>query len=168
MPPYKKPAENNYGFTLPELLVSLTLLSLLSLGFIASYFHARQSAQDGFYRARAMAIATDLIKRIQLNGKDNAALATYLQLLQELPEPSDNQPDFNCQNPANPCSPVQIATNDVTEINYYLHQSLPKADLHMQACDHNLCLKLTWLELQPDQCRNQTSNCLFIKFRIPY
>lgn len=152
---------SHQGFTIIEMLVSLVLLSLVSLGFITTYLQTKQALQQGFYRIRAIAIADDLIERINLVSKDAGALALYLE--RDLLD-SDVEPGFGCHNRIYPCTPKQIAAADIEAITYYLGHSLPNGNLKVDGCNGSLCITLSWLETDLDSCKTESNNCVFTKF----
>ena len=148
------------GFTLLELLIALTLLALMLLGFYASFLAVQQHMQDGIHRARAASIAMELMNRIRSTGRNTAARAVYLQSNMSA-FPVLSVPDFACHNTMYPCAPAEIAAADMQEIYYRFLTSLPQPDMQLEACDRSLCLVISWRDTDLEQCAAHADQCLY-------
>ena len=168
MPECSKTGKIHQGFTLLEILISIALLSLLSLVFITIFLQTKQKIQNGFYKAQAATIATNLIESIRLVRKDTEATTLYSPLYnQQTQWPLDTELNLTCHNATLPCNTGQIVADDINQIHYRVRQSLPNGNLQLNFCDANhdrsLCLTIFWLEEQ-NACQTEATHCLFIKF----
>ena len=86
---------NQQGVTLVEVLVSMFLLGIAVIGFVALQVRALSATSESSYRSQAMSIAQDLSERMRANyGKiakyrtaNWTVLPTFLSALNLIPPP---------------------------------------------------------------------------------
>jgi type IV pilus assembly protein PilV len=93
------------GFTLIEGLISLVVLSVGMLGIAGLYVQALESSQGALLRTKAILFAEDMADRMRANRGGAPFYATD--------GPALNGCDDFGGNAANPCTPQQMAQNDL-------------------------------------------------------
>jgi type IV pilus assembly protein PilV len=91
------------AFTLVEVLVALTVLSIGMLGIAALYTQALGAGRSTQYRTQAVNLLSDLADRIRVNRLGQAAYSGA---------PANNACDAQSGGPAD-CAPPQMAAHDL-------------------------------------------------------
>lgn len=102
------------GFTLPEVMVALTVLSVGMLGIAAMYAQGLGASRSALYRTQAINLVADMADRIRTN---RAALAAYAG-------PASHH---GCGPPGGmDCTPAEMAAHDVFLWSQQVQRLLPK------------------------------------------
>ena len=102
------------GFTLPEVMVALTVLSVGMLGIAAMYAQGLGASRSALYRTQAINLVADMADRIRTN---RAALAAYAG-------PASHH---GCGPPGGMnCTPTEMAAHDLFLWSQQVQRLLPK------------------------------------------
>lgn len=107
-------AKRNRGFTMVEVLVSVTIFSVGLIGVARLQVVSKQSNYDAVQRVTATTIAQDLLSRMRSNSGD---LSTYVEndgALQVNYNDETSLPNPDCIN--NTCTAQQLAVRDLWDI----------------------------------------------------
>ena len=97
----KRPQQNQYGFSLVEVLIALIILSVGMLGIAGLYVQSMQAGRTSLFRHHAVTLAGDIADRIRANP---TAAAAY-----EATAGADN----GCVAGGIDCTPAQMAAQDI-------------------------------------------------------
>lgn len=125
---------NQQGATLIEVLVSMFLLGVAVIGFVALQVRSMSVTGESVSRAQAMAIAQDLSERMRANYSQLAAYSAANWAL---------TPNADCYTAA--CTPAQIVLFDVRLTRDAL-SSLPNGSISVARCTgyNNTCIYVAW------------------------
>ncbi len=104
------------GFTILEVLVSITLIAIALLGSAALQAYSTKVTQGGQFRSQAVVLGMDIVERIEANNP-GAVTGSYIGTLPA----SSNAPD--CV--VSMCSPADLAAFDLDQIEQNLVRQLP-------------------------------------------
>lgn len=159
------------GVTLVEVLVSVLILGIGVMGFVAMQMRALGSTSDAYERAQATAIASDFVERMtgQLNNPDRDLVTNKLKTRDQMlafytnptywkPWGSNEQRDTTCLN--GPCNTTaQMALFDINEARYNAATLLANGQVRLGNCPDKVanavaardlaCFFISWGETQP-------------------
>lgn len=123
------------GATLIEVLVSMFLLGIAVIGFVALQVRSLGTTGEAANRAQAMSIAQELAERMRANS---AQLAAYRTANWNV------TPTTDCFTAA--CTPAQIVQFDVRLAREAVAASLPNGTITAAQCSgfRNLCIYVAW------------------------
>ncbi|NVO06681.1 MAG: type IV pilus modification protein PilV [Rhodoferax sp.] len=119
--PLLQAARHHRGFSLLEVLVTITITAVALLGAAGLQLRAMQSGQSSQSRTQAVLLAADLAERIEANKaavSENPDAYTY-------DSTTSHDPVTDCA--AVPCSYAQLAAYDLNVWNAQIPVSLPQA-----------------------------------------
>ena len=128
---------NQQGVTLVEVLVSMFLLGIAVIGFVALQVRALSVTSESSYRSQAMSIAQDLSERMRANygkiAKYRTANWTVL-------------PTQDCYAVAPVCTADQMVDFDIRLAKEVASASLPSGDIVAKQCggSSNICIYVSW------------------------
>lgn len=99
------------GMTFLEVLIALVIMVTGILGAVAMQITAKQGSFDAMQRSLASSLAQDIIARVRANNPDN--LAAYGA--DDYGVTLNEEPGLRCTEVDVPCTPAQMATNDIYE-----------------------------------------------------
>jgi len=105
--------KNQTGFTLIEVLVTLLVVAIGLLGLANLQTIGLRNNHSVNLTSQAIWLANDITNRVRSNSTANYNGITPRQ--------------FNCSNPQQPCTPQQVAQDDMWEWNQTINQTLPNA-----------------------------------------
>jgi len=105
------------GFSLVEVLITLVIMSVGMLGIAGLYVQSMQAGRTSMFRHQAVTLAGDVADRIRANPR---AAAAYTD---------PNGADSNCVLGGADCNPVQMASNDIFLWKAQAAESLPNGDV---------------------------------------
>jgi type IV pilus assembly protein PilV len=117
------PGRRQRGFTMIEILVSMTIVSIGLLGLAALQTTAQQAENDSYARAQALALLQDMVERINVNryAKDCFAFTTNADGTPYLGTVDPNAPSNNftpaCTVGSNPANAINAMTTWDNELN---------------------------------------------------
>ena len=131
------------GLSLIEVLVALLVLGIGVMGYAALQLKAVRMTEDTYARSQAMAIAQDMMERIRANvdaltdytGADWAAAASPYTDVCTVTSGVDT---------ATPCTPAQVAADDVHESARMASSMLPAGKIAVTPCDKLTCVVVAW------------------------
>jgi len=127
------------GVGLIEVLVSLLILAIGILGFVALQYRAVEATSEAINRVQAMNVARDMAERIRANRDGLANYKTQIQT-------AANQTDYttNCMTSA--CSATAMADFDVSQV--VAKASALGMTMNMRTCSGNSdgrnCIYVAW------------------------
>jgi len=125
---------NNFGFTLIEVLVSLVIVAIGLLGLAAMHIQGMQGNNGALLRTQASFIANDIAARMRINklAMDNS---TYANADYSLACGAQARPD--CMTAT--CTSNEIAQMDIADFICAIENNLPNANNTSITCvDNNL------------------------------
>jgi len=138
------------GFSLIEVLVALTVVSIGLLGIVGLQTQTQKMNSNAFYQTQAVIIAHDMAERIQANSSTPYKKQYHLTQALRLD---------NCRKQTG-CNPQSMAQNDLFEWLQMIKQQLPQGagvvcidsspsdgDANAPACDNQgrvYAIKLWW------------------------
>ena len=132
------------GLSLIEVLVALLVLGIGVMGYAALQLKAVRMTEDTYARSQAMAIAQDMMERIRANVD---ALSNYTGA--NWTSAGASAPAITCTvthnvDTATPCTPAQIADNDVYQSVRMASSMLPTGKIAVTPCDKLTCVVVAW------------------------
>lgn len=131
---------NQQGVGLIEVLVSLLILGVAILGFVALQVRAVEATSEGVYKVQAINLARDISEKIRTN---RTQLGTYITSFGSGPEGRVSF-SVNCYN--NFCTPAQKADFDVAQAS--LAAGRLGMTMNMITCDGvangRSCIYVAW------------------------
>jgi len=107
-------SENQIGFTLIEVLVTLIVVAIGLLGLANLQTVGLRNNHSVNLTSQAIWLANDITDRMRSNNTAN-----YNGIAPQ---------QFNCSDPQQPCTPQQMAANDLWEWNQAINRALPNAN----------------------------------------
>lgn len=143
MCPRRPPSRVLQGFTLVEVMIALTLLSIGMLGSARMQMFSTQATHAAYLRGQAVTLVQDFIDRMQANttgaqsgNYDSADTVNYAVA-------ADNGCSETHTTLASVCTPVQLAAHDRWEWSQNLAAALPNGQssvcLDSNPADANAC-----------------------------
>lgn len=159
------------GFSLIEVLVSLLILGIGVIGFVALALQSHRRIEETGNRTQAHVVALDVIERIYANTAGWPASYNNDQ----------NRWNSSARSPsaclkATPCTnPADMAVQDIQEVQDNLSRVLPLGKvLVRENCNGNEptpCVVVAWLETDTSGCDptdisvdDSVSHCIIVKF----
>ena len=105
------------GFTLLEVLISMIVLAIGLLGMAGMQITSLRNNGSAYNKGQATQLAYDMVDRMRAN---KGAEKTYATI-----EPTSATEQLSCKQVADPCSNVQMATNDLYQWNNLVVKVLP-------------------------------------------
>lgn len=112
------------GFTLVEVLVALVLVAIGLLGLANLQTVGLRNHTSTYLTAQAIWLANDITDRIRSNSRT----ANYSNITPQ---------QFNCSDPQNPCTPQQMAANDLWEWKQNIIRTLGSNAVTLVCIDDN-------------------------------
>jgi type IV pilus assembly protein PilV len=110
------PCGRQQGFSLIEVLVALTIISIGLLGIVGLQTHTQKVSSNAYYQTQSIIITHDMAEKIHANP-----IASY-QKQYHLKQPLRSA---NCHKQTG-CSPYSMAKNDLFEWHEIINQQLPQ------------------------------------------
>lgn len=135
------------GVGMVEVLVSLLLLAIAVLGFVALQVRAASAGGEAFERTQAMAIAQDLAERVRLNPSQVTYYATAGNW-------TKNGALDACEGAVD-CSVQQLAQYDIDQVVDTATNMLPNGQVRMAECQGSAagnvfhCIYVSWNDTTP-------------------
>ncbi len=104
------------GFSLIEILVALTIVSVGLLGLVGFQIHTQKISSNAYYHTQAVIITHDMAERIRANPIANHQQQYHLKQAVQ---------NTNCHKQVG-CTPQNMAKNDLFEWYETIKQGLPK------------------------------------------
>ena len=126
--------QSQSGFGLVESLVALVVVSVGMIGIAVLYGQGLGASRTALYRTQAVILASDMADRIRLNRRAGAVYQTAAAGTSR-----------NC-----PCTPTQMAENDLFVWNAVIDQQLPAADgtvTYGASSPPTYTIQITWQEV---------------------
>jgi len=123
------------GVTLIEVLVSMFLLGIAVIGFVALQLRSVTATGESMYRAQAMSIAQDVSEKMRANAPQ---LAAYRAANWTAP------PITDCYNAV--CTQQQMVNFDIIVARQAVAASLPNGNIAARQCGghNNTCIYVSW------------------------
>lgn len=152
----------NAGFTLIEVLVTMVIMAIGLLGLAGLQGASLKNNQSAYYRSQASQLAYDLADRMRANiaeaGKGGAS--TYITKA-----PSAAVKNSACTTVADPCSPAQMAENDLAEWYSDLIAIFPGNNISVSFADPVYTISISWDDNHDGGIDGNDPN-LQIRFRL--
>lgn len=154
------------GTSLIEVMVSLVILAIGILGFLAMQIQSLETVSDAHFRGQATGIAQDVIERIKANplGWPDEYSSQKWSGVDSVSQPPcfkkmvPRDASRSCQNPA------EMAAYDHFEISGLLSVSLPNGALTIQQpCEGSVavaCVQVSWGDSGEGSLAGSNGNCL--------
>ncbi len=134
---FTKRNRHQRGATLIEVLVSMFLLGVAVIGFVALQLRAMTATSESSYRSQAMSIAQDLSERMRANYGKIAKYRTTNWVV---------MPTQDCYSVATPCTADQMVDFDIRLAKEVASASLPNGSIIAKTCggSTNICIYVAW------------------------
>lgn len=136
------------GMTLVEVLIALTLITVLSTGFMVASLQALRVSEEVRIREAALLLVRDGAERLRIHQLTWAQTQTLSGVAPQSTSVRD------CYR--HTCTPKQLAVADWQQLIHRMHRQLPEAQLHLQpACGNGgavSCLWVTWRGAEVKDC----------------
>lgn len=148
------------GVGMVEILIALLVMSIGLLGYAGLQLRALNSTEEAHYRTQAIAIAQDLSERIAANPQSMAVYTTagnWVQLQAAAGKPNGWD---DCV--LAPCTPDQMAQNDIFQASWQSALLLPAGQAHAEQCaaSQAVCVTVTWNDTTPATCAPPGDDCV--------
>lgn len=167
----------NAGVTLVEVLVALLVLGIGIMGFVGLQMKAVDTTETTYSRSQAMAIARDLIERINANPMDWVShYGEGSRWNSESIASASSCYGAGVSGSRNRCDSGQMAAWDVYEVRTVADQMLYQGKVAVRNSCANAgvpCVVVAWEGTEPANCdpesfaiggNNANSNCVKVEF----
>lgn len=131
-----KSFKNQRGVSLIEVLVSMFLLGIAVIGFVALQVRAMSATGESLYRSQAMSIAQEVSERVRANY---AQLAAY-----KVANSWTVTPNEDCY--VATCTAAELVDFDIRLAKETAVATLPNGNVAARTCEgaSNLCVYVSW------------------------
>ncbi len=138
---------NNAGFTLIEVLVTVIILAVGLLGLAGLQTTGLRSNLSAYHRSQATQLAYDIADRMRAN---KTAANNYLTSFMT---PANASIQNDCSTTSNTCTAADMAENDLFQWNQFLTSAstLPGGTATITVAGRIYTIQITWTDRDPNK-----------------